>query len=313
MRNNRSPLHLSRREFGQQGIVSIGTLAVAGSNQSTLRGNEAERKFSLNYILGSPMYGTAPLDEVLGEAAKIGAAAIDIWPRHHANHREQMDQLGFEHVEQLLEKHDVHLGVITRYDLGPQRIQSEIPVLSRFGGKLLVCGAGGSAGDTDKERVQNFLKSLRPQLVEAEKHNITIGIENHSGTVLNSPDSLRYFADFIESDHIGLAMAPYHLPQDPSLIADLVEHLGRKLVFFQAWQHGNGCVKKLPKDEELLQLPGRGPLDFRPILAALNHINYQGWTEIFMHPVPRGIPILPTTAEVTAEINRARSYLETCL
>jgi hypothetical protein len=29
-----------------------------------------------------------------------------------------------------------------------------------------------------------------------------------------------------------------------------------------------------------------------------------------MHPTPRGIPILPTAAEVTAEINRARQYLE---
>ncbi len=304
---------MSRREFGRQAIVSIGTLALAGSNAATLHGTDTKSEFSLNYILGSPMYGTAPLDEVLGEAAKIGAQAIDIWPRHHANHREQMDQLGFEHVERLLVSHSVQLGVITRYDLGPQRIQSEIPVLSRYGGKLLVCGAGGSAGDTDKERVQNFLKSMRPQLAEAEKRNVKIGIENHSGTLLNSPDSLRYFADFIESDHIGLAMAPYHLPQDPKLIADLIEHFGSKLVFFQAWQHGNGCVKKLPKEEELLQLPGRGPLDFRPILAALRRINYQGWTEIFMHPVPRGIPILPTTAEVTEEINRSRSYLETCL
>ena len=32
-----------------------------------------------------------------------------------------------------------------------------------------------------------------------------------------------------------------------------------------------------------------------------------------MHPVPRGIPILPTTAETTAEINRARAYLQTRL
>ena len=29
-----------------------------------------------------------------------------------------------------------------------------------------------------------------------------------------------------------------------------------------------------------------------------------------MHPVPRGVPILETTAKVTAEINRARAYLD---
>ena len=313
MRNCSSPLDMSRREFGLQTAVSIGAMALAGVKPSTIRADENGSEFSLNYILGSPMYGTAPLDEVLGEAPKIGTRTIDIWPRNHANHREQMDQLGFENVQDLLEKHNVQLGVITRYDLGPQRIHSEIPVLSRFGGKLLVCGAGMSAGDTEKERVQNFLKQLRPQLVEAEKRNVTIGIENHAGTLLSSPDSLRYFADHIESEHVGLALAPYHLPQDPQMIGDLIEHFASKLVFFQAWQHGMGCAKKLPKKEELLQLPGRGPLDFCPIIAALRRINYQGWTEIFMHPVPRGIPILPKTAEVTTEINRARSYLETCL
>ncbi|MCA9443401.1 MAG: sugar phosphate isomerase/epimerase, partial [Candidatus Omnitrophica bacterium] len=64
---------------------------------------------------------------------------------------------------------------------------------------------------------------------------------------------------------------------------------------------------------EMKQLPGYGELDFVPILAALKKINYAGWTSIFMHPVPRGIPILPTAAEVTAAINRSREYLEDCL
>ena len=74
-----------------------------------------------------------------------------------------------------------------------------------------------------------------------------------------------------------------------------------------------GCVKKLPKDEEILQLPGRGTLDFTPLIAALTKIDYRGYSEVFMHPVPRGIPIHPSTAEVTREIQRARSYLERCV
>jgi sugar phosphate isomerase/epimerase len=74
-----------------------------------------------------------------------------------------------------------------------------------------------------------------------------------------------------------------------------------------------GCTVKLPKEQELMQMPGRGKLDFVPILKALKEINYSGWTSIFMHPVPRGIPILETAADVTAEINRARNYLDGCL
>jgi len=60
-------------------------------------------------------------------------------------------------------------------------------------------------------------------------------------------------------------------------------------------------------------MPGRGPLDFTPILAALKKNKYQGYTEIFMHPVPRGIPILGSTTAITTEINRSRRYLDGCL
>jgi sugar phosphate isomerase/epimerase len=60
-------------------------------------------------------------------------------------------------------------------------------------------------------------------------------------------------------------------------------------------------------------MPGRGKLDFVPLVGALKEINYTGFTQIFMHPTPRGIPILPTAAETTAEINRSRAYLEQCL
>jgi sugar phosphate isomerase/epimerase len=61
------------------------------------------------------------------------------------------------------------------------------------------------------------------------------------------------------------------------------------------------------------QLPGLGSLDYRLIVKALRDINYCGYVEIFMHPTPRGIPILPTIVEITAAINRSRDYVERCL
>ena len=121
---------------------------------------------------------------------------------------------------------------------------------------------------------------------------------------------MRWLIEFTDSPYLGIALAPYHLPDDAELVAQLIADLGQGLALFYAWQHGMGCHEKLPKEQELMQMPGRGTLDFAPILAALKKINYSGWTEIFMHPVPRGIPILDTTADVTGEINRARHYLD---
>ncbi|MBN1855058.1 MAG: sugar phosphate isomerase/epimerase [Pirellulales bacterium] len=269
--------------------------------------------FHLNYILGSPMYGKAPLADVLAEAPKIDASQIDIWPLPHANHVEQVRAMGMDRFARLLHEHDIELGVITRYDLGPERIHEVMPQLKQLGGRIVITGAGRGEGDSVKEQVQRFVEGMRPHVDKAEELGIFIGIENHANTLLHSLDSIRYFAEQAGSPHWGLAMAPYHLPQDPVQIAKLIEDLGPKLVFFQAWQYGMGCMGKLPKEDEMLQMPGRGTLDFHPILAALAKIEYQGWTEIFMHPVPRGVPIRASIQEVTAEINHARKYLEKCL
>ena len=94
------------------------------------------------------------------------------------------------------------------------------------------------------------------------------------------------------------------------MLGNLIRDLGDSIEVFYAWEHGEGCMTKLPKQQELKQLPGKGPLNFGPIVEALMDINYQGWTEIFMHPVPRGVPILETAAEVTSEINKSRQYLD---
>ena len=101
-------------------------------------------------------------------------------------------------------------------------------------------------------------------------------------------------------------MAPYHLETlglEAVDLANLVKQLENRLFIFYAWQHGMGCIKKLPKEQELLQLPGRGDLNFVPVLAALKKINYQGRTEIFMHPVPRGIPIRNSVPQVASPKN----------
>lgn len=97
------------------------------------------------------------------------------------------------------------------------------------------------------------------------------------------------------------------------MLEDLIRDLAEAIRMFYAWQHGSGCMKKLPKDQELLQMPGRGDLDFVPLISDVHDINYQGWISIFMHPVTRGIPILATTTEVRDEINRARNYFVDCL
>ncbi len=306
---------MNRRQFTKQ--LAVGAAAFASSTQFA----EAAKKrgFKFNYIVGSSMYGRLPLAEILPEVHKTGAAYIDIWPKVHGNQREQMEELGHKKVTAMLNHHKVKLGCLTHYDLGPFRLGKDMGVAKKFGCKMMVCGGSGPKklkGDALKSAVKTFAEKMKPHLEVAEEHGVTVAIENHGNNVIDSPDSLKWLMEFRSSKNMKIAFAPYHLENlgiNAEGFGKLIEDLGNDIAMYYAWQHGMGCSKKLPKEQELLQMPGRGDLDFTPSVAALKKVNYEGFTQIFMHPVPRGIPILPTAKETTTEINRGRAYLEKIL
>jgi sugar phosphate isomerase/epimerase len=300
---------IDRRDFLTASVATAAAIAVPKFAM-------AAPKLKPKYILGSCMYGYTAVDEIVPEVAKVGATALDIWPKVHGNQREQLDEMGEEKFAALLKKHDVTLGCITQYKLGPFGLQNEMRLAGRLGCKTIVCGGSGPKnlkGKELKSAVGAFIEKLKPHLAVAEETGVTIAIENHGNNLIDSPDSLKWLAELSTSKNLGIAFAPYHLEQDEKVQSDLIRTLGSSIAMFYAWQHGMGCHVKLPKEQELLQMPGRGDLDFVPLFAALQDTNYEGWTEIFMHPVPRGIPILETTAEVTVEINRSREYITKCL
>jgi sugar phosphate isomerase/epimerase len=304
--------NLSRRRFTLATLaVTAGAPALFGRLASAA--DLATQGFRLRYILSSSMYGCADLEAILGEVKKTGTKAIDIWPLPHGNQREQIEQMGENRFAGLLKKNGVSLGCITQYKLGPFGLQEEMRFANRLGCSLIVTGGHGPkglAGNELKKAVQKFAEQMKPHLEVAQQTGVTIAIENHGNNLIESPDSMKWLVELCPSDHLGIALAPYHLLQNPKRIAGLIRSLGNRIKMFYAWQHGMGSSKKMPKEQELLQMPGRGSLDFGPIVKALQAIDYSGFTSIFMHPVPRGIPILEPTSAVTKEINHARAYLD---
>ncbi len=287
---------MDRRQFLQFSALSA---------LATSFGAQAEGA-KLRYILASAMYGEMPLVTILQEMKKLGVTEIDLWPRKWGSQREQVEEMGHDAFAELLEKHGAKLGCITRYDLGPLGMDGELGLAHKLGAKILVSGGKGNAklqGVELKAEVKKFVDHLRPYAEKAAEQGITIAIENHINNVIDTPDSLRWLAD-METAGMGIAFAPYHLPQDNEVLASLIRHIGPRLTLFYAWEHGMGNSKPMPKDEELQQLPGRGRLDFKPMIQALKGIKFVGPVEIFMHPTPRGLPIMPKAEEVTAEINR---------
>ena len=294
---------MNRRHF----LQSLAALAAAPASA-------AEGAWKLNYMLASSMYGNLPLAEILPEVKKTGATGIELWPKKHGTQREELDVIGVEKFAVMLKEHGISFGGTTRYDRGPFKLTEEIKLVKQLGGTFIVTGGAGDYKVTPeqlKKNVKGFVEKLKPHAALAAENGVTIGIENHVNNLIDTPDSLRWLADDIRSiPGLGIALAPYHLPQDTALLADLIKHADQKLTLFYAWEHGMGCSKPMPKEEEIQQLPGRGKLDWKPLLIALKEIKFTGPTEIFMHPTPRGFPILPTAAETTAEIVRARDHLD---
>lgn len=291
--------------------------AVAAAARTPAVANDARPavRWRANYILSSALYGDAPLASILPEVSATGASSIDLWPPPHGTQRDEIDSLGLERVADLLRTHAVRLGGVACYRPGAFNLASEFAVVRRLGDADTVLvtmakGDGNATGAALDAAIREFLEKLQPTIEEAEAGGGVIAIENHSGSLLKSPESIRRFAKLVQSDKVGLALAPHHLPQEGQLLADLAAEVGSVLKFVYAQQLGHGSSQKLPKDEELLQLPGRGTLDFGPLMRQLAEMNYSGPIEIFMHPVPRGVPILPTLVEITSAVNASRAYLD---
>lgn len=308
----------TRRKFCAIAAATAATAFTLPASLSLAAPDEtaSAQPFALKYILASSLYGKLPIGEVLAEVERTGSAAIDIWPEPHADHREQIEAIGHATFERALARANTTVGIYTCYNPGLFRCEPWMRVAKRFGGRMVIAASGGPAGltgDDLKQAVRKFVERLNPLVETANALDMTIGVENHGNALIHSADSMRWLAEFAADKPIGVALAPYHLPADAKLVAKLIEELGPKLVHFYAWEHGRGSTTKLPKLLELKQLPGFGELDFIPIVAALKKINYQNWTSIFMHPVPRGIPILPTAELTTDALNHSREYLAYCL
>ena len=193
----------TRREF----IASVAGTVVATALPRTGKAEEASAGFALRYILASAMYGYSSLEAILPEVKKTGASAIDIWPKAHGNQREQVEEMGHQRFAELLEGHGVRLGCSSCYKLGPFRLQDEMRFAEKIGGRgvVIVCGAPGPKslqGAELKSAVGDFVEKMKPHTEVAEQTGCVIAIENHVDSLLESPDSIRWFGALVKSDHL---------------------------------------------------------------------------------------------------------------
>jgi sugar phosphate isomerase/epimerase len=309
-----SPATLPRRYFLRLG-AGAAVMAATGAAPK-LAGAVPAAGFKLRYVLSTNQYGTLPIADIVPQVEPAGCEGLDIWAGRWGNQREQIDALGHEKFAALLERSRARVSCYTCMDPGFLKAEPHMRAMKRFGGNMVVAGFGGGGKDAAKLRgdelrrvIRTQVEKLKPAFDKAEELGVKLAIENHLNGPLEPPESLNMLVDAIPNKHVGVAFAPFHLPQDPALLGRLVGDLGERLFYFYAWQYGDGSGDLAPSRQKQ-QLPGVGPLDFKPMLAALRRHAFRGWTSIFMHPTPRGAPLHSTVREVTAELNRARAFLD---
>ena len=122
-------------------------------------------------------------------------------------------------------------------------LREEMKLAQRLGCSTIVAGGKGPVGLSGNElktAVGKFVEQMKPHLEVAEETGVTIAIENHGNNLIDSPDSLKWLAELRPSKHLGIAFAPYHLPQEADLLGQLIRDSGGldRNVLCVATRHG---------------------------------------------------------------------------
>lgn len=284
----------SRRHF-----LRVGAAAVAGTTtafQLAQGARPQSRPWSMRLSCSSIAFSSLPIEKAVERIADLGFDAIDIWSAHagcpHLD--DVLNRLGPEALTELLEQHNLDLYSFSVYRGGYPRYAE---LLGKAGGGVAVRGSGAfSDPDNLTKSMKQFLEGLKPELELAEKYDSYVAIENHSGRpILNYLDSIKAFTDLNQHPRLGIALAPYHIQKNQESVEDAIKSCGDQLFFFYAWQNAAGTG----------QLPGIGPTDFTPWLAALAEIKYQYPVTPFMHHEP-------PPDEMVKAMGKSCEYLEKC-
>lgn len=286
----RSP-PIERREF----LAAASGVATGMIAPSVLAGERKTPAWTMRQSTSSIHYAHLPIEQACAQIAKLGFEGVDVWSAHAGcPHLDDVQKrLGPDGLAALLAETKLKLFAFSVYSGGYRRYAE---LLGKAGGGVAVRGSSGPCKPAELvARMKAFLESLKSDVELAEKHNSLLAIENHGHALLHSLDSFKAFADLNRSPHLGIALAPYHLQAAGESVEKAIEISGRQLFFFYAWQRAGGAR----------QLPGHGPADFTPWIAALAKVKYRGYVNSFMHGELK-------TDAMSAALAKSRTYLKEC-
>lgn len=267
---------VDRRRF----LAGAAAMVAAGAGRelfaADVQGSAGPGRWPMKLSCSSIAFASLSIEEACRRIAALGFEAIDVWSAYagcpHLD--DALNRLGPEGLTDLLASNRLKLYAFSVY-VGGYRRYAEL--LGKAGGGVAIRGSAGPCDASElTSRMKAFLESLKPELELAEKYNSYLAIENHGHALLDSVDSFKAFVDLNTHPRLGIALAPYHVQGLGESVENAIRASGKQLLFFYAWQKAGGVE----------QLPGHGPTDCTPWLAALAEIGYGWYVNPFMHHEP---------------------------
>ena len=286
--------HVDRRRF-LSGVAGGAAATLAAPGLLSAAEKAAKGRWKMRLSASTIAFTKLPVEEACRRIAALGFEAVDVWSAHagcpHLD--DVLSRLGADGLKEVLDKNKLELYAFSVYS-GGYRKYAEL--LGKCGGGVAIRGSAGAAKPQElTARMKQFIEGLRPDLELAEKYDSYLAIENHGNSLLSTLDSFKAFAEINKSPRLGIAMAPYHLQGQKVSVEEAIGVCGKQLFFFYAWQKAPGVG----------QLPGHGPIDFGPWLAALAKADYRWYVNPFLHNEPE--------PDVTQKaLAKSRNYLRRC-
>lgn len=253
-------------------------------------------RFSASTVL----YGRQALDRACSELASVGLRHIDLW--HVENWCEHLAD-GVPTVRETLRRHGLELDTISAFNRPLARLPALLDQLAGLNGRVLI-----TASAKPDVTVPRYLEEIDPVIRHAESLGVTLAIENHGATVIDSIQSMLALLNLQDSAALGIALSPIHLYNRGESTADAIHALGHRVALCYAWDWGARGLANWKDPTQ--QFIGTGNVDHRPIFRALQATGYAHPVQLFAHG-PENWPPKKTTVHLRRALAVARCFADT--
>ena len=254
----------------------------------------------MKYGICNETFGDWPLDKALAFAKECGYTGWEVAPfmltddvasyttGQRAEYRGRVEASGFEMIglHWLLAKTE-GLHLTTPDDAIRRKTADYLGLLaelcSDLGGQVMVLGSPQQRNfpedQTKESAMENAADVLRWAVPALEEQDVRIAIEplgRAEGNFLNTAVEGRQLQAMVDSPHVQLHLDVKAMSDEETAIDQIIRDNADAMIHF----HANDPNK---------QGPGMGDVDFAPIFAALEEVNYDGWVSVEVFDYEPGI------------------------